>query len=115
MIIFIFIIVSQPRFASDNTMSQYGQLLQNFKTNSLEVNECIFTMMYHVAGDCEKPDTLLRLPILKVFTELWNHDYPLSEVCTQTTFFISHYFDNSLAQISVTLMISWHRFDFKIL
>lgn len=68
------------RFATSTIMWHYGVLLQNFCENSSEVNDCIFTMMYHVAGDCQKPNMLLHLPILKSFSKIWDCQYPLSDV-----------------------------------
>lgn len=39
--------------------------------NRQTVNTAVLTMMYHVAGDCKRQDTLMQLPILKVFYEIW--------------------------------------------
>jgi timeless protein len=51
-------------------MSQYGQLLETFDSNSESVNDCIFTMMHHVCGDLNTPETLFMPQILATFSAI---------------------------------------------
>ncbi|KAF5277705.1 hypothetical protein FQR65_LT03685 [Abscondita terminalis] len=65
-------------FATVECMRQYGILLENFQENEEYVNNCIFTMMHHTAGDLEKITTLYQPNILKTFSQMWETDF---EVC----------------------------------
>lgn len=73
------------RFASISVMQQYARLLENFDNNSTAVNDSIFTMMHHVAGDCNKPEVLMQMTILKIFTDLCDESKFISNV--RKTFF----------------------------
>lgn len=57
-------------FGTRNIMQFYGVLLANFEHNTTHLNLCIFTMMHHIAGDCEKMDVLLQLPIIQALMEV---------------------------------------------
>lgn len=70
------------RFATTEVMQKYGRLLENFEYNNAVVNNCIFTMMHHVAGDCEKPNALLQVQILRTFLEILDSSAPLTQVIT---------------------------------
>lgn len=61
-------------------MQKYGRLLENFEYNNAIVNNCIFTMMHHIAGDCEKPTALLQVQILRTFLEILDGNTPLTQV-----------------------------------
>lgn len=63
-------------------MQKYGRLLENFEYNNAVLNNCIFTMMHHVAGDCEKPNALLQVQILRTFLEILDSNTPLTQVIT---------------------------------
>ncbi|KAK7449147.1 hypothetical protein BaRGS_00040056 [Batillaria attramentaria] len=52
-------------------MRKYGSLLEEYTNNNEKLNVAVMTMMYHVAGDCNRGDVLLQLPILKKFSEIW--------------------------------------------
>ena len=52
-------------------MRQYGQLLENFYSNVEAVNDCIFTMMHHVCGDLNTPETLFIPQVLETFSDIW--------------------------------------------
>lgn len=52
-------------------VQKYGSLLEQYATNNESLNVAIMTMMYHIAGDCNRDDVLLQLPILKTFSEIW--------------------------------------------
>ena len=72
-------------FATPEIMSQYGEALENFEENSDELNDCILTVMHHVAGDCERPDLLLQFSIVRKMSELAGESY-LSVVREATCF-----------------------------
>ena len=65
-------------------MQQYGHLLQNFVKNDHHVNNCVFTMMHHVAGDCLNPDALLQVNILRTFIEIWDREFTITRVSSRT-------------------------------
>ena len=50
-------------------MTPYGFLLEKYRENTNTVNDCIFTMMHHVAGDLSCPevsDDFARAPLVFV-------------------------------------------------
>jgi len=57
-------------FATQETMLKYNSILDEFKSNTSGVNNCVFTMMHHVAGDCQSPDVLLQIPIVQNFLNI---------------------------------------------
>jgi len=59
------------QFAHPDMMRQYGRLLEDFEQNTPYVNDCIFTVMHHVAGDLDSPQTLYIPSILKSFSKIW--------------------------------------------
>lgn len=61
-------------------MRQYGRLLENFNINDETVNDCIFTMMHHIAGDLRNVNVLLQPPILRVFLRIWKEGFELCAV-----------------------------------
>lgn len=63
-------------------MHPYGILLESFSSNGEFVNDCIFTMMHHVAGDLKSINTLFQPHILKVFSQIWETDFGLCDVRT---------------------------------
>lgn len=68
------------RFASWEIVHWYGYLLQDFNENDAFVNDCIFTMMHHVAGDCDNINLLFQPTILKVFSKIWDTGFELCDV-----------------------------------
>uniref|UniRef100_K1RJF4 Protein timeless n=1 Tax=Magallana gigas TaxID=29159 RepID=K1RJF4_MAGGI len=76
------------QFATTEVMQKYGRLLENFEYNNAVVNNCIFTMMHHVAGDCEKPNALLQVQILRTFLEILDSNAPLTQEKTDLIEFI---------------------------
>ena len=60
-------------------MRQYGSLLEDYDTNSALVNDCIFTMMHHVAGDLASPHTLYIPSILQSFSRIWEQGIQICE------------------------------------
>nr|AYE56134.1 timeless protein [Penaeus vannamei] len=65
------------QFATMDMMRQYGRLLENFNINDETVNDCIFTMMHHIAGDLRNVNVLLQPPILRVFLRIWKEGFEL--------------------------------------
>jgi len=62
------------QFATVEVMRQYGHLLENFDSNSEYVNDCIFTMMHHVCGDLNTPETLFIPQVLQTFSDIWERE-----------------------------------------
>ncbi|XP_068209614.1 protein timeless isoform X3 [Palaemon carinicauda] len=65
------------QFATMDIMKQYGRLLENFDVNDETVNDCIFTMMHHVAGDLRNVNVLLQPCILRTFLRIWKEGFEL--------------------------------------
>nr|WRJ79124.1 timeless-like protein 1 [Sinonovacula constricta] len=80
------------QFASSHVMKQYGRLLQNFVKNDHHVNNCVFTMMHHVAGDCAHPETLLQVGILKTFLQIWDAEIPITQEMNDLMEYVIHKF-----------------------
>ena len=68
------------RFATVEVMRNYGVLVETVEHNSMMVNNCVFTMMHHIAGDCGKPEVLLQVHILKAFLEMCDKDIRVTQV-----------------------------------
>ncbi|KAL4220440.1 hypothetical protein ACF0H5_020842 [Mactra antiquata] len=80
------------QFASNSIMQKYGYLLKNFVRNDHHINNCIFTMMHHVAGDCLNPESLLQVDILKTFLHIWDTDVPITQEMNDLMEFVIHKF-----------------------
>jgi len=57
-------------FALTEMMKPYGYLLESFRENSATLNDCIFTMMHHVAGDLVCPQALDIKPIPETIQQI---------------------------------------------
>lgn len=73
-------VIFVPRFATEDMMKQYGVLLMCFEDNGEVVNNCIFTMMHHVAGDLENVSVLFQPTILSSFTRILETEFQLCDV-----------------------------------
>lgn len=62
-------------------MQKYGILLECFHDNGEYINDCIFTMMYHIGGDLDQVTALFQPIILRVFSQIWETEYELCDVC----------------------------------
>lgn len=67
-------------FASPLIMQQYGHLLEDFRKNGEFVNDCVFTMMHHIAGDLSRPEVLYQPLILKTFSNIWEVEFEIKDV-----------------------------------
>lgn len=68
------------QFATVKIMHFYGDLLEGFRDNGNFVNDCIFTMMHHIAGDLNQATILFQPKILKTFSQLWENEYKICDV-----------------------------------
>ena len=59
------------QFATVEVMRQYGSLLESVDDNSQFTNDCIFTIMHHVCGDLNAPETLFIPQVLETFSDIW--------------------------------------------
>ncbi|XP_067668616.1 protein timeless-like [Haliotis asinina] len=66
------------KFATLEIMAKYGQALENFGQNEIGLNECILTMMHHIAGDCSEPLCLMQLSIMRTFSNMLEQKHLLS-------------------------------------
>ncbi|XP_075211688.1 timeless [Lycorma delicatula] len=82
------------QFASNEIMKQYGLLLECFEENGEFVNNCIFTMMHHVAGDINQAETLFQPSILKTFFKIWESDFEICDDWSDLIEYVVHKFIN---------------------
>lgn len=61
-------------------MAQYALLLEDYEKNGEFVNDCIFTMMHHVAGDLRSLVSLFQPKILKIFITIWKSEFEVCDV-----------------------------------
>ncbi|KAM7281988.1 putative nuclear receptor-binding protein [Ixodes scapularis] len=61
-------------------MEKYGEVLKDFRSNSMLVNDCVFTMMHHVAGDLKRPEALFHPSILSCFVNILNEGAEIPEL-----------------------------------
>ncbi|XP_035212664.1 protein timeless-like isoform X2 [Stegodyphus dumicola] len=73
------IVTHLKQFSTRNVMNCYGNLLENFKTNSHFLNECVFTMMHHIAGDVHSSQLLIEPSVLKTFSSILKEDMELEQ------------------------------------
>ena len=66
------------QFCSKVILDRYGTALEDFKTNGPFVNDCILTLLHHVAGDLGRADILCRPVILRPFTKIWKEEFNVS-------------------------------------
>lgn len=66
------------QFATVEIMNNYGLLLEDYSANGEFVNDCVFTMMHHVAGELDSLIALYQPRILKTFTSISKAEF---EIC----------------------------------
>ena len=66
------------QFCSKTTLRRYGLALQDFKTNDLFVNDCIFTLLHHVGINLGHADLLCDPVILRPFGKIWEEEFNVS-------------------------------------
>ena len=66
-------------FANAEMMRQFGRLLEEYEQNTPYVNDCIFTIMHHIAGDLDKPQTRYIPSILQSFSKIWEQGLQICE------------------------------------
>lgn len=67
-------------FASVDIIHWFGYLLEEFHENGDFVNDCIFTMMHHVAGDVRQVSVLFQPIVLKAFSKIWDTEFVMCDV-----------------------------------
>lgn len=67
-------------FASVDILHWFGYLLEDFHENGDFVNDCIFTMLHHVAGDLGQVSMLFQPIILKAFSKIWDTEFVMCDV-----------------------------------
>ncbi len=76
-------------FSSPVVIQQYGNLLEDFKKNGEFVNDCVFTMMHHIAGDLQVPEALCQPLILKTFSQIWEVEFEIKDVSSRISLSLS--------------------------
>lgn len=62
------------QFSTIRVMEQYGRVLESFKSNSESLNNYLFSIMHHIAGDLGNPECLFQPTILKTFSLIMQSD-----------------------------------------
>nr|AVP27640.1 timeless [Laodelphax striatellus] len=110
------------QFANEEIMKQYGLLLEYFEENGEFVNNCIFTMIHHVAGDINQVDTLFQPPILKTFFKIWESDFEICDDWSDVIEYVVHKFvnlpvpqpaDHKKLKLGESLNSNWSKDDSK--
>lgn len=82
-------------FAEESIVRAFGYLLENYEQNSPCLNDCIMTMLHHIAGDCGRPLVLLQIPILNTFMEIYESEFPLGKESMELVEYILCKFETS--------------------
>lgn len=90
-------------FVPVEMMRQYGYLLEYFEENGNFVNDCVFTMMHHVAGDLEHVTALFQPTILKTFSVIWESEFQICDDWADLIEFVIHKFINTPRSIPLIL------------
>lgn len=77
---YLYVLTNNFRFGTLEVMRNYGLLLEDFPNNGEFVNDCILTMMHHVAGDLSCVSVLFQPSILRSLSGIWESDYELCDV-----------------------------------
>ena len=67
------------QFANPEMMRHYGRLLEEFQKNTPFLNDYIFTVMHHIAGDVKSPESLFLPTILKSFLTIWEQGLQIGD------------------------------------
>ncbi|EFX87203.1 putative TIMELESS/TIM-1 protein [Daphnia pulex] len=67
------------QFCSEMIVDRYGTALEDFQTNGPFVNDCILTILHHVAGDLGRADLLCRPVILRPFSKIWAAEFNMCD------------------------------------
>ncbi|KZS11311.1 putative Protein timeless [Daphnia magna] len=62
------------QFCTETIVNRYGIALEDFRTNSTFVNDCILTLLHHVGVDLGRADLLCEQEILRSFRDIWEED-----------------------------------------
>lgn len=91
------------KFVPVEMMRQYGYLLECFEENGHFVNDCVFTMMHHVAGDLEHVTALFQPMILKTFSLIWENEFQICDDWCDLIEYVIHKFINTPRSIPSVL------------
>ncbi|XP_034230550.1 protein timeless isoform X3 [Thrips palmi] len=80
------------QFGTIEVMRNYGLLLEDFLNNGEFVNDCILTMMHHVAGDLSQVAVLFQPSILCSLSGIWESDYELCDDWSDLIEYVLHKF-----------------------
>uniref|UniRef100_A0A1A9ZCT4 Timeless N-terminal domain-containing protein n=1 Tax=Glossina pallidipes TaxID=7398 RepID=A0A1A9ZCT4_GLOPL len=84
-------------------MHFYGLLLEDFDNNGEYVNDCIFNMMHHIAGDLGQIGMLFQPHILKTYLRIWEADYQLCDDWSDLIEYVIHKAINTPQKNALTL------------
>jgi len=81
-------------FVSADMMRVFGFLLESYQENGQFINDCIFTMMHHVAGDLDHVTALFQPSILKAFSAISETDFQICDDWSDLIEYVMHKFIN---------------------
>ncbi|KAF6208323.1 hypothetical protein GE061_016777 [Apolygus lucorum] len=87
------------QFTAIDLMKQYGYLLEFYQENGTDINDCIFNMMHHVAGDLDSLSSLLQPCIIKSFTLIYENSPQLLEDWSDLIEYVIHQFIKSTKSV----------------
>ncbi|XP_026280946.1 protein timeless isoform X2 [Frankliniella occidentalis] len=92
------------QFGTVEVMHNYGLLLEDFLNNGEFVNDCILTMMHHVAGDLSQVSVLFQPLILRSLSGIWESDCELCDDWSDLIEYVLHKFvkNPSCSKVSTT-------------
>ncbi|XP_037076375.1 protein timeless-like [Pollicipes pollicipes] len=65
------------RFAEPGVIKHYTDLLRFHATNPPVLNDAIFTILHHVAGDVGRIELLIQPSVLRIFSDILTSQLPL--------------------------------------
>uniref|UniRef100_A0A0A9W4L0 Protein timeless n=1 Tax=Lygus hesperus TaxID=30085 RepID=A0A0A9W4L0_LYGHE len=87
------------QFTAIDMMKQYGHLLEFYQENGPDINDCIFNMMHHVAGDLDSLSSLFQPSIIKSFTLIYENSSQLLDDWTDLIEYVIHQFIESTKSV----------------
>lgn len=67
------------QFANTKVIFEYGLILEQFRSNKKQINNCTLTLMHHIAGDLNAVHCLIQPIIIKTFIAIFESDFELFE------------------------------------
>lgn len=93
-------------YCSPEILARYASALVDFQTNGSYVNDCIFTMFYHIAIDLKRVDLLFDPKILDSFNKILEQGFNV-KICILEVTSSSIEMSNFLTVCIMTFITDW--------